>query len=229
MRRNVKEFKNIHKGQDMWIIAGGASLNYVRPSFFHNKITMCIGEAFRKYKHMTYYVRKDGREYQGFDIFEEILAHSPESKLIFSDYHGCAVEWGKNEFDVPVDYWYFEHEPSHGELSTNWSHVDGKFANGIGHAGIAVHLCAFMGAKNIILCGNDTCFLDGKDYFDGYGEYECRTSHIDTLNWGRPQTMEIVNHFRNQGINIHGLNPFVDLRLEGHSISYENPDGRGHR
>jgi len=227
MRRNFTEFKDIHKGQDIWIIAGGASMSYVDPSFFEGKVVMGVGESFRKYKNLPYYMRKDGSSYQGFDIFEEVKKNSLYSRIIFSDYHGCAYEWGKNEFpNADIDYWYFEHEPSHGELSTNWADIDGKFANGIGITGIAVHLCAYMGAKNIIICGNDTCFLDGKDYFNGYGAYECPTSHIQTLNWGYDQTIEVVKHFRSKGVNIHGLNSFVDLRLEGHTTTLKNPDGR---
>lgn len=226
MRINFTELKDIHKGQDIWTISGGASLDYVKDSFFDNKITMCLGEAFRRFKNMTYYMRKDGREYQGHDIIDFIQKETPNSKLIVSDYVGCVQEWGKNDFDTNMDYYYFEHPFTHGELSTNWNSEEGKFANGIGLTGIAIHLCAYMGAKNIIVCGNDTGFLDGKDYFDGYGVYDCRMSHIDTLNWGRPQTLEIVRYFRSQGVNIHGLNPFVELRLEGHSFSLKNPDGR---
>jgi hypothetical protein len=229
MRRNVTEFKDIHKGKDMWVICGGASMDYVQPSFFDGKITMAIGEAFRKYKNMTYYLRKDGRAYQGFDIFDDVIKNSPDSKIIFSDYHGCAYEWGKNEWtdeEAPIDYWYFEHEPTHGELPANWNEIEGKFAACISNAAIATHLCAYMGAKNIIIGGNDTVFFDGKDYFKEYGVYDCPTSHIHTLNWGYGQTLEVVKYFRAKGINIIGLNPFVDLRLEGHYTTIKNPDGR---
>ena len=156
MRLNFKNyFKDIHKGGEIWIIGGGASMNYVSPSFFDGKLTMGLGEAFRKYKNCTYYLRKDGRSYQGHDIFD-VIKYNPSTKLIFSDYVGCAVEWGKNEFDVDVDYYFFEHEPSHGELSGNWNKIEGKFANGIGLTGIGVHLAAYMGVKNILICGNDT-------------------------------------------------------------------------
>lgn len=223
MRKNFTELKDVHKGQDIWIVCGGPSMNYVHPSFFEGKITMGVGEIFKVIRGLTYYMRKDGQEYQGHNIIEEIQKHMPESKLIVSDHYGCAEEWPINDFETDMDYYYFEHLPSHGELSEEWNKHEGKFANGIGTAGIAVHLCAYMGAKNIIICGNDTVFVDHKDYIDGYGAYDCGVVHSGTLNWGRPQTLEVVKYFRSQGINIHGLNPWVDLRLEGHTIDLNDP------
>ena len=38
-RLNVRDYlKDIHKGQDIYVIASGASMDYVDPSFFEGKI-----------------------------------------------------------------------------------------------------------------------------------------------------------------------------------------------
>ena len=47
MNQGIVEFKNKHKGEDIWLILAGSSLDYVDPSFFEGKLTICqnqIGE-----------------------------------------------------------------------------------------------------------------------------------------------------------------------------------------
>lgn len=220
MRKNFIEWKDRYKdsNQDIWIIAGGASMNYVDPSFFDNKITMGVNETFTKYKHCTFYLRKDGNGWQGRNVLTHIQEVSPESKLIVSNHYGCAVEWPINEWDVDFDYWYFEHPASHGEMSEHiLENMEGQFANGIGICAIALHLCAFMGFKNIILAGNDNAFLEEKDYFDEYADsYDCPACHTGTIRWAREQVEFAAKYFRGTGINVHGLNPFINLPFEGH-------------
>ena len=36
------ELKDIHKGEDIWILNAGSSMNFVDNSFFDNKITMSL-------------------------------------------------------------------------------------------------------------------------------------------------------------------------------------------
>jgi hypothetical protein len=222
-RRNFKELKQAHPNSDFWIIAGGASLNYVDPSFFEGKLTMGLNESFIKYQKCTYYAKKDGSGWQGRDVLDHIRNKGSVSKLIVSDYRGCAKEWGHNEFNVDFDYWFFEHPCGHGELDESVlpkSLAEGVFPNGIGMTGIAISLAAYLGARNIICCGNDAVLLDGKDYFDGYADsYQCPMSHRDTLNWGNGQNVTIANYYRKIGINVHALNPFINLRLEGHTYA----------
>jgi len=224
MRINFKELKQSHPNSEIWIIGGGASMNYVHPSFFDGKIVIGINEAFTKYQHCTYFMRKDGRGWLGRDVIEHIKTVSPASKLIVSDYNGCAKEWGQNIFDTDLDYWYFDHPCGHGEMDESVLPrviSEGIFPNGIGSSGIAIAIAAYLGAKNIILCGNDAVKLDGKGYFKEYdnptGEYICPMSHEDVLNWQNGQNVIVANFFRKTGINIHGLNAFINLRLEEHT------------
>ena len=42
LMNNVIDFKAIHEGEDIWIIAAGPSMNYVDNSFFENKVTIGI-------------------------------------------------------------------------------------------------------------------------------------------------------------------------------------------
>ena len=40
--RYIDSLKNKHVGSDIWVLGSGASLNYVEPSFFENKICILI-------------------------------------------------------------------------------------------------------------------------------------------------------------------------------------------
>ena len=40
MNKTIQELKDIHKGEDIWVIGAGSSMNFVDSSFFENKI--CI-------------------------------------------------------------------------------------------------------------------------------------------------------------------------------------------
>ena len=41
VNKSIKELKDIHTGQDIWIIGAGSSMDFVDPSFFDNKICIC--------------------------------------------------------------------------------------------------------------------------------------------------------------------------------------------
>ena len=58
MVRKLEEFKNIHKNQDIYIIASGKSLDFIDNSFFGNKITIGINQVFKKIE-TDYLVRKE--------------------------------------------------------------------------------------------------------------------------------------------------------------------------
>ena len=38
MYNSIKDLKNIHVGEDIWIICAGSSMNYFNPDVFNNKI-----------------------------------------------------------------------------------------------------------------------------------------------------------------------------------------------
>jgi hypothetical protein len=87
-----------------------------------------------------------------------------------------------------------------------------------------MHLGAYMGAKNMILCGHDCGKLDGNLYYDGYLEKDW----VSAGNWSGINTFLnkcenesfVVRKYLNEkyGCNIHSLNPFLNLSLEGHKF-----------
>lgn len=37
---SIEKFRNIYKGQDVWVVGSGSSVNYIDPSFFDGKNTI---------------------------------------------------------------------------------------------------------------------------------------------------------------------------------------------
>ncbi len=86
----------------------------------------------------------------------------------------------------------------------------------------AIHMAAYMGAKNIILCGHDCGMLDGKNNLNGYYEnlsnrtIEWYSSYLKKIE---DQTVQVKKKMKEiYGCNVYSLNPFVSLNLEGHKF-----------
>ncbi len=85
----------------------------------------------------------------------------------------------------------------------------------------AMHVAAYLGARNIILVGHDCGYVDGKKNFDGYPEpilgrisgfYDRFLGSIE------PQSIAVRERLRDvYGCCIYSLNPFLNFQLEGHS------------
>ena len=56
--RYVSSLKDVHIGSDIWVLGSGASMNYVEPSFFENKITIGLNTVGVRYK-TNYTMLKD--------------------------------------------------------------------------------------------------------------------------------------------------------------------------
>ena len=93
----------------------------------------------------------------------------------------------------------------------------------------AMHLAAYMGAKNVFLCGIDCGWVDGRLYYNGYDmsqtiasmgkeEFEkymeswlMRSEHL--IMRMRTRLKEVYD------CNTYSLVPFVGMGLEGHRYS----------
>ena len=93
----------------------------------------------------------------------------------------------------------------------------------------AIHIAAYMGAKNIILVGHDCGTINGKLTFDGYYQDISDTpwknwkEYEDWLSKIESQTLE-VKYFieKKYNCNIYSLNPFVNFNLEGNTYKNNN-------
>ncbi len=65
-KMQIKDFKNIHTGEDIYNICSGKSIDYISNDFFDNKIKLGINKTYKKVS-CKYYVRKEA------ELLEDIL------------------------------------------------------------------------------------------------------------------------------------------------------------
>jgi hypothetical protein len=91
----------------------------------------------------------------------------------------------------------------------------------------AIHLAAYMGAKNIILIGHDCGIIDGEPNFKGYHndstyKISWKQGKKDYINWLsniEQHTITLKQLLAKQyNANVVSMNPFINLWLEGHTL-----------
>lgn len=221
MQKSITELKNKHAGCDIWVLASGASMNFIDNSFFENKITIAINRT-GNYFDCTYTVTKD---FGGL----ELLKKSPYKSQIIMSKHSCGNPRScLNKLDM--EHYIFEHKenphtPTQTQLDDEISKSHDRLIVSHSTTTSALHCAAYMGAKNIIICGHDGGSIDGKLTIDGY--YKDIQPHQDNeagyLKWvGATESHSIVVCKKIKeiyGCNIHSLNPFINLGLCGHIYS----------
>lgn len=206
-RRSVTELKNRHFGADIWLIASGSSMDHVDPVFFRGKLTVGVNDVYKKFP-CCYLVRKEhvGSE----DAFRSGIP------LILSKHDSGSYRGVLNS--VPGRAWYFDH-PDNIDVPLEAIGTDQLIASASTITS-ALHLCAYMGAANIIVCGHDGGTLDGRTTYHGYYPEPDAAREEWYRGWVQgmmPQTFLVRDRLQEvYGCRIYGLNPFLSFQLEGH-------------
>jgi hypothetical protein len=223
MLLDLDNFKNIHIGQDIYIIASGPSLDFINPSFFDNKITIGINQVYKKVR-PTYLLRKEAQ------LIESITQEIPNIIHFISNGSSgsqkndnkttcetlltqnenlkiCCFEHNKNIHTLP------DILPEKG-IVVSYSTITS-----------AIHLAAYMGAKNILLIGHDCGSLDNKINFNGYHTPETLSivwpNEKEYLKWVsrdiEKDTIKLKKLLKEKyNTEVYSINPFINFGLEGH-------------
>ena len=197
-------------------------MNFVDPTFFNNKITIGINRVCIRFE-CDYLVAKDS---VGFEIIKENI--QAKTKIVLSKHESGNLHQKLNRYSG--DHWVFDHPAKPQEkpdLSCIGPESD-KIVVSYSTITSGIHLAAYMGAKNIMICGHDCGTIDGsstiKNYYKEIKQHQ--GSELAYVNW----LSKIENHTsvvchtitKNFGCNIHSLNPFINLNLEGHVYEPSN-------
>lgn len=207
MRFPITHLKNKHAGDDVWVLASGPSMNFIDPDFFSGKLVIGVNEIYRFFP-VSYVVWKEVRDPD---------PKSWNDEVVITSKHDCG-NLELSEARLRIDHYVFEH--SHNENTDIDLSVLGtdKIVVSYSTTTSAMHIAAYMGASNIILCGHDCGFLDGEMNLSGYP-----TSLQGDLKYRKwikeiePQTSLVRDALQVEyGCRIYSLNPFLNLGLEGH-------------
>lgn len=184
--RQLAEFRNLHAGADMYVVASVASMNHVDPTFFEDRVAIGVNQVYRRFTGLRYVVRKKAHG------LEQAIRSAPDSIHFVSK----AKDGGRGNanhqlvervfpnaqnvvvYHVPMHrtwlytmhrtWLYIDHVPGVASRNYNLAYpADGLIVSGSTITS-AIHLAAFMGAATIFLAGHDCDTLDGAMHFDGY-------------------------------------------------------------
>lgn len=233
--KNLIDFKNIHKGKDIYVIGSGKSCDFIDPTFFDNKITIGINEVYTRFK-TTYLCRKE--------LVYISQSVQNTNSIVFCSSGECGGLNGKNlklakriqkekrkNSDKIV---IFDHRRNHAKAGINIKRDlpelnENKILVSYSTSCSAIHLALYMGAKNIILVGLDGGKIDGEINYKGYVLDSYKTAWGDKGEGGYKKWIKsscinndmitLKTHFKKKyNCNVYSLNPFVNFRLDGHKF-----------
>ena len=204
-------FKDLHSGETIYVIGSGASLNFIDPAFFADKICVCVNRVG-----LTLAI----------DDFYSVTHYHRDAMIVAAEYPSLPIitPWD----DLGAGTWeaasHIPTEPNIYRFATNrqmfaafnverdWPEDEHALVAGPTSLHMTMHFAAYLGAKSIILAGTDC------------GRFDDLSNFSDNSIGDNPftvweQTLPLVaNRIRSMGINVMSLNPFVTPALEGHAF-----------
>ena len=226
MPKHISLLSNKYLGNDIYVIGAGPTCDFIDPSFFENKIVIGVNRVYKRFP-CDYVVFK---EHPGFEA-EKILFDQKTIPIV-SKWDSGNISKGKRRLNTTVfthpNCHFFDHlENQHTKVDLSVIGTTDKIVVSYSTMTSAIHVAAYMGAKNILLVGHDCGVLDGKAVFSGY--YTDIRKESPWKNWDeykrwlggvesqtrvvKQRLCEIYN------CNIHSINPFISLGLEGHKFT----------
>ena len=217
--KSIKELKNKHKYQDIWVISAGSSMDYVPKSLFNNKTTIGVNDMIKYFK-CDYLVMKDCMKPK----FKGAVDYSDEFNipLIFSKYHEGKSLSSLNKIKNQNSY-IFEHNPKLKPFLDEIKELkEDEIVNSRSTITSAIHIAAYMGAKNIILCGHDCGVINGNLYYKKYlpGGKHPWSGIEHAISKYEDQTAITRDYLKEKyNCNVVSLNPFINFDLEGNQYN----------
>lgn len=208
---NLSQYAARHKGDTIYVLGSGPSLNHIDPGFFRDKIVI------------------------GTNLVTDRIGVTASTLYVHTHYHAIAAAFaGRVPIFTPLgdgghsgtpsvmlrDVCYYAHVPTQYDFDVDRAWMPDGSGIVVGSTSVhgSMHLAAHMGAAFIVLVGVDCGLLDGERNHAGY--VSGNLNDADPLPWlGRWENhLRIVKNkiVREYGCGVYSLNPFVNLNLEGH-------------
>ena len=200
-------FENMHRGETVWVLGSGKTLDFVDRSFFNDKIVVATNHSWQgKADHAYVCSNHWATEWPGLLVVTETEEVPDEDKYpVRPD--------GENVIVVPsIKQKYAAFDPER-----DWPER-GRFVVGPTSLHLSMHWAVWLGAAHIVLVGADCGVIDGENNRDGHYEpvnAGAVASHAHHRLW--QVTLEgMARKIRSMGVSVHSLNPWVTFGLEGH-------------
>jgi len=224
MIEELHTYKNAHKGEDIYIIGSGASMNYYDKSIFEGKTTIVLNNMY-KFIAGTYCLfmnaAKDRRR------FASILSECKKTytKVVVCEGHNYKVRrWNSNHYSWIVSQVHNDTPRVREELIDTEKLINTCYVVTTG-----IHFAYYLGAKNIVLVGCDCSVIDGVANIAGYYDgAEGVTVNRVSLMMSHPYLVDNMIVMRDimqrRGVNVVSMTPFIGLLNEGKNITVSDID-----
>lgn len=213
--RSREGFRGAHRGEDVYVLASGASLGYFTPEEFAGKVCVCVnnvGAVFGldSYYTVTHYHLDAVRNAQWrpdlpvIAPVDDLGAGGPE------EYQGELPNL-PNLYRFPTNPQMF----AEFDVDEHWPTDPGALVAGPTSLHMTMHFAHWLGARTIWLVGADCGLIDGRSNLGGY-----KVGDNPMPVW-EATLPAVANRLRALGSGVHSLNPWVNFGLEGHT--YRSP------
>jgi len=219
----LRLLKNSKLGEDIYVVAAGASGDFLKAEFFEEKCVIGVNRVFEHFP-------------CNYAVFKEFSSQRAEAvadmlgviEVVARGQFGIGVSAGGNSNTAifsSSECVFFDHDNNSTDTIklTSIAKNSDKLVVSDSTITTAMHLAAYLGAENIILVGHDCGTLDGMATLKSYYQSEnhiYQGSFEDYYSWLREiegQTILVKEALKSKfGCNVYSLNPFINFGLEGH-------------
>lgn len=208
--KSIAELKGRFSGDDIFVLASGASMDSFPPRMFEGRTVIGVNEVYRDFPCVM------------------VLAHHSEccqgaidkGLTLVTSKHDCAdITKPLNLFRG--DYFVYNHVHNRQTAGVDMSAFDSvdRLAVSASTTGEAIHLAYYLGAATIILCGADHGRIDNRMNYTGYNGGRTGETSPAHLPMTEPLLLRVVNEVRKRGVPVVSMNPFINPGMEGHKYS----------
>lgn len=222
--KSVTVFQGRHRGEDVYVLGAGASLNYMDREYFGGRVVVTVNEVAQTWGIVpSYIVLKEHAE------SVKLAAQSfPETPLIVSrhaygDPHRGFPPIDETPLVMLPNLYVFEHGPNRAaafDVSRDWPANPDEMVVSMSTITSAMHFAAYLGARTIHLVGCEGGKKGDSTHFAGYGQVERSLGYDvagrDWLRMAEPQSRAVKHALEARyGVRVYTLSPFLDFRLRG--------------
>ena len=204
----LADLKDKHKGETIYILGSGKTVEFYDPEFFSNKRTISVNSSWS-----LWLPRVDFMLTKYHHIAEEWLNSDRVGYLIVS--RGNTGQFEKI-IDDSADYIVFDHTPNKVADFSAEDFPDNGLVVSYSSITSAMHLAVLLGAAHIVMVGADCGYLNNNSALEGY------TKSLETMDFAYHfdiQNRIVANEIRSRfGVSVTSLLPFVTPNMEGHKF-----------
>ena len=211
----LTDFADIHKGETVWVLGSGASLQRIAPRLLAGQTVVATNfagttaglEWFYSVAHHHSDADRIAR------LRPDLLVLTPAVEQLPPEDRSPERASEPNVVFVPTtDQHYDRFDPQ-----AHWPTDEDRLVVGPTSLHMAMHLAVYMGAADIVLVGAD---CGAFDHASRIADYPDPDGHLHYGLWTR-SLEAMAGRIRSLGTGVHSLNPWVTPRLEGHRYETE--------